>query len=240
MNKFARENIHMLSLGIIAAAGLAVPSTLLPGTCWALSLDVGRHEGVGTWMPTEWASSGKRLRISGIKVEFSDEVCTTEFNERRLNGLGEQEDHFWVRVLSSGAIVAADGDNVQVAVTSGGWSRVWMGREGAKEYRLRFFLDLADGATRGDVELPAGERVFFTTDGPLAAVGMASRLGVGKSGQLNVKRVRSFMEALSNMGSSPKLQWGEAMYTVGLFSMSPIGSVELEAQATPAEFRNQD
>ena len=65
-------------------------------------------------------------------------------------------------------------------------------------------------------------------------------VGVGKSGQLNVKRVRSFMEALSNMGSSPKLQWGEAMYTVGLFSMSPIGSVELEAQATPAEFRNQD
>ena len=68
-----------------SALGLAVPSVLLPNTVWRLQLDVGRHEGVGTWMPSEWAASGERLKIFDVSVEFGDEVCTAEFNERRLN-----------------------------------------------------------------------------------------------------------------------------------------------------------
>ena len=41
-------------------------------------------------------------------------------------------------------------------------------------------------------------------------------------GGLNVKRVRSFGDALRSIGSSPKLQWGEGMFTVGAFTMLPI------------------
>ena len=82
-----------------------------------------------------------------------------------------------------------------------------------------------ENAVSGDVDL-GEERVFFTSDGPLDSVGMASRVGLSKPGQLNVKRVRSFMDALSTLGRSPKLQWGEGMFTVGLFTMMPINGAD--------------
>ena len=183
-------------------------------------MDVGRHEGVGTWMPAEWAASGKRLRVEGIHVEFLDTVCN-EINEPRLNGLGKQEEAFKVRVIKSGTIKSGDGQ-VEVPVTDGAWSRVYKGTE-QKEFRLRFFLEFPDGAARGDVDL-GEDRVFFTSDGPLDSVGKASRVGLSKPGQLNVKRVRKLMDALMNIGRSPKLQWGEGMFTVGLFTMMPISA----------------
>ena len=90
----------MISLAA-AVTGLSLPSVLLPGTSWALSLDVGLHKDVGTWMPEEWAASGTRLVISGIEVEFADEI--TDIDEPRLNGLGDQEEAYRLHVLSSGA-----------------------------------------------------------------------------------------------------------------------------------------
>ena len=46
-------------------------------------------------------------------------------------------------------------------------------------------------------------------------------LKIATAGSLNVKRERSFLEALAGMGSGPKLQWGEAMFTIGQFTMTP-------------------
>ena len=200
---------------LAAAVGLAAPSALLPGTTWRLSLDVGRHEGVGTWMPAQWGAAGERLQIGSLDVQFLDELCT-EVDEPRLNGLGPQEDAYRVRVLTTGTC----GDD-EVLAMDGAWSRVSKKGRGPTEYRLRFFLEFPNGARRGDVDL-GEDRVFFTTDGPLDSVGKASRIGVSKSGQLNVKRVRTFLDALKTMGRSPKLQWGEAMYTVGLYTMVPL------------------
>lgn len=210
-----------------SALGLAVPSVLLPNTVWRLQLDVGRHEGVGTWMPSEWAASGERLKIFDVSVEFGDEVCTAEFNERRLNGLGTPEDAYRLRVLSPGRLNGADGSDVKVEALNGAWSRVAV----KGEYRLRFFIDFPEGATRGDVELPA-DRIFFTSRSGLAQVGQASGLGLTKEGVLNVKRERTLLKALSELGRSPKIQWGEAMFTVGLFTMEPIAA---EAEQNDAE-----
>ena len=197
-----------------STAALGPPSVLLPGTAWRLRLDVGRHQNVGTWMPKDWAASQVRLGISGVDVLFTDELCQPDFSEPRLNGLGAQEQAYRVRVLSCGQQTDTE---IEVATVDGAWSRVAKGNE----YRLRFCLDFPDGASRGDVDL--GEsRVFFTSDGPLTSVSRASALGLKKSGQLNVKRVRSFLDALANIGRSPKMQWGEGMFTTGLFSMTPI------------------
>ena len=207
----------MISLAA-AVTGLSLPSVLLPGTSWALSLDVGRHKDVGTWMPEEWAASGTRLVISGIEVEFADEI--TDIDEPRLNGLGDQEEAYRLHVLSSGKFTV-NGESFEVETASGAWSRVSKTpKGGSPEYRLRFFLEFPESAISGDVELPAG-KIFFTTDAQVAQVGMASGFGVSKSGQLNVKRVRTLIDALKNIGRSPKLQWGEGMFTVGLFTMTP-------------------
>lgn len=170
-------------------------------------------------MPAEWAASGQQVRVSGITVQFLDEQ--SEVDEPRLNGLGKREEAYRLRVVGPGTFTGDDGADVPVdASATGAWSRVLRGAEGEQEYRLRFFLELPDGVARGDVELPP-ERVFFTTAGPLSAVGQASRLGVSKEGTLTVKRVRTFMQAVQDMGKGPKMQWGEAMYTVGRFTMTP-------------------
>ena len=106
------------------------------------------------------------------------------------------------------------------------------------EYRLRFFIDFPEGATRGDVELPAD--IFFTSRSGLAQVGQASGLGLTKEGVLNVKRERTLLKALSELGRSPKIQWGEAMFTVGLFTMEPIAAEaeQNDAEASLAEIRS--
>ena len=132
---------------LAAAVGLAAPSALLPGTTWRLSLDVGRHEGVGTWMPAQWGAAGERLQIGSLDVQFLDELCT-EVDEPRLNGLGPQEDAYRVRVLTTGTC----GDD-EVLAMDGAWSRVSKKGRGPTEYRLRFFLEFPNGARRGDVDL---------------------------------------------------------------------------------------
>ena len=138
---------------LAAAVGLAAPSALLPGTTWRLSLDVGRHEGVGTWMPAQWGAAGERLQIGSLDVQFLDELCT-EVDEPRLNGLGPQEDAYRVRVLTTGTC----GDD-EVLAMDGAWSRVSKKGRGPTEYRLRFFLEFPNGARRGHISDMANQRI---------------------------------------------------------------------------------
>lgn len=172
-------------------------------------MNVGRTD-PGTFMPKEWAASGALLPISGLEVQFEGEHAY-DCDERRM--IGAPEDSYRLRVLSSGKYTGASGEKEVYALPHGVWSVM---ETGPFFYRLRFYLDFPDGAIRNDVELPAG-RVFFTYRSDNGELMQGSGQ---KGGGLSVKRVRPFTDALRDIGSGPKMQWGEALFSLGRFTMT--------------------
>ena len=195
-------------------------------------------------MPKDWASSGARLPILGLDVEFQDEPCMRvaqvlgddeSINPMKIDIftaarpiLGERRDIYSLRVLQPGSFTGSSGAIQVPAMTEGAWAQVTTGKQG--EYRLRFMIDFPEGARRNDVELPVGRLVFTTRCFLSSSTTIVSdtvecpgrpALRVRKTGSLCVKRVRTIGSALAELGRNPTIKWGEGLFTVGTFTMAP-------------------
>ena len=105
-----------------------------------------------------WGGSGARVVVSAL-VDFEAELAN---EAEELVGPRSQ-----TRVLNArggGKIVTFDGEQA-VDFTSGGWcvQRPLGAQAGSDEGLLRFWLDCPSGCARGDVVVPQGERIFFST-----------------------------------------------------------------------------
>ena len=148
----------ILSLLPAVASGASYTSTLI-GTSWRVRLDIGLER--GSWMPKNikgWGGSGARVVVSAL-VDFEAELAN---EAEELVGPRSQ-----TRVLNArggGKIVTFDGEQA-VDFTSGGWcvQRPLGAQAGSDEGLLRFWLDCPSGCARGDVVVPQGERIFFST-----------------------------------------------------------------------------
>ena len=66
-------------------------------------------------------------------------------------------------VQSEGSFVGFEGEKA-VSFTGGGWCvQRTIGASAESEGLLRFWLDCTSGASKGDVTVDAGERIFFST-----------------------------------------------------------------------------
>lgn len=147
----------MLSV-IVPIAAASYASTLV-GTSWRVTLDIGLER--GSWMPRNvegWGASGARVVVSTL-VNF--EASGADEGEE-LVGLQRQ-----TRVLTArdgGKIVTFEGEQ-EVRFTSGGWcvQRPLGAQSASDEGLLRFWLDCPSGCAKGDVSIPQGERIFFST-----------------------------------------------------------------------------
>ena len=66
-------------------------------------------------------------------------------------------------VQSEGSFIGFEGEKA-VSFTGGGWCvQRTIGASAESEGLLRFWLDCTSGASKGDVTVDAGERIFFST-----------------------------------------------------------------------------
>ena len=137
-------------------AGATGMSTLI-GSEWNLKLNVGIEPG-SYLARTGWGASEGRI-IVNTQVRFEEELMQ-EAEElvgplattRRLSICGDAP-----------TFVSMQGVQ-EVTFDSGGWCvQRKMGASKRDEGLLRFWLDCPSGATKGDVSIDAGERIFFST-----------------------------------------------------------------------------
>lgn len=107
---------------------------------------------------TGWGASEGRLILNTI-VKFEEGIAT---EAEELVGPAKN-----TRVISAkgGAATFVSFEGAQeVTFTSGGWCvQRTLGADKESEGLLRFWLDCPSGATKGDVTIDAGERIFFST-----------------------------------------------------------------------------
>lgn len=128
--------------------------TLLDGTSWKISMDIGRE--LGTWMPKEWGISGERLKLD-LQVEFSDEQLYDR--EEFLGSMGDAK----VALVKGGKMTLSPSltEGVrEIPVRNGGW-RVSKGNGPMGTNLLRFYIEVDEKISRkggggGDVYCPAG------------------------------------------------------------------------------------
>jgi len=133
----------------------------LAGYKGRLTLNVGREK--GTWMDKEWGDSGSRLLLP-VKVLFSKNNMELPFpGEESMGGRFCKK----LQILEPCSIVGPKGV-IGIPVMNGGWTILPLtdrsDGDGSGEFKLRFFLDFPQGASRSndvDVNLPPG-RVFFS------------------------------------------------------------------------------
>jgi hypothetical protein len=148
----------MLSLPLLVTtvAGMASRSTLV-GSEWRVKLNVGLEP--GSYMATTgWGASGQRLIVNTmVKFEESmaddaEELVGPLAGTRNLASCG-----------GAATFVSLEGEQ-EVRFASGGWSvQRTLGASPASEGLLRFWLDCTSGATKGDLSIADGERLFFST-----------------------------------------------------------------------------
>jgi hypothetical protein len=149
---------------VLVVGALQVSSTtntntaqqLLVNAKCRIQLSVGRVE--GTAMPLDWASSGVRLVLPNLELQFRE----NESNDKeRL--LGPPSSQLMMKPLTEPSFVNKEGQK-KVPVEEGAYClyRQQQQEEEGPKMDFRFFLDFPEGAQRNDVTLPA-ERVFFTS-----------------------------------------------------------------------------
>ena len=127
------------------------------GTQWKVSLSIGREP--GTWMPTEWGKSGKRINVSFV-IEFAESKSYDR--DDFFSGLSSGDARI-LRVVNGTATLGPsvlEGER-KYSIKDGGWQIARGGGPMGTDL-LRFFIDV--GNTRiahsdGDVYLPVG-RVY--------------------------------------------------------------------------------
>ena len=162
------QQTGILSSGSSPAPSLSSPDVSTTGTVEAAlvgtecraTLDIGREP--GTWMDEEWGASGARFLLP-VRFRFSpDPVDLGVPGEEALGGR-------YCRRLEAvdpyASFVTPTGE-VRTRVGDGGWAvRPLSGSGGGSDEGaagLRFFLDFPDGATKNDLSVAPGTRVFFS------------------------------------------------------------------------------
>ena len=132
------------------------PSAPLSNSQWRVRLNVGRER--GTWMPKAWGASEARLLVP-VSVNFT---AAPAAEAERLVGPAASTCAAAVRGAPS-RFVSEKGEQ-RVRFAGGGWcvQRADDAPAGG-EALLRFWVDCASGAARRDVDIAAGERIFFST-----------------------------------------------------------------------------
>lgn len=125
--------------------------TLLDGTKWKISLDIGRE--MGTWMPKDWGISGDRLKLD-FDIEFTDEQLYER--EEFLGSMGDAK----IVAVKGGRMTLSPSvtEGVkEISVKNGGW-RVSRGNGPMGTSLLRFYIETDEKISRkgGDVYCPAG------------------------------------------------------------------------------------
>jgi len=125
---------------------------------WRIQLDIGREP--GTYMPEEWGASGARLGLP-VEVLIESESIPTG-NERDFVGGNKC---YQLAVLEDATFVSKQGEETVRFGDTGGWKIATRrtGKAGDAAV-LRLWLDLVDSATRNDVRLDAGERLYCTAN----------------------------------------------------------------------------
>ena len=129
----------------------------LVGTQWKVSLSIGRE--AGTWMPTEWGKSGKRINVSFV-IEFAESKSYDR--DDFLSGLSSGDARI-LRVVNGTATLGPsvlEGER-KYAIKDGGWQIARGGGPMGTDL-LRFFIDVGNeriAHSDGDVYLPTG-RVY--------------------------------------------------------------------------------
>ena len=142
---------------VLIVAPTVIGLSTLTGTEWRVKLNVGLQPG-SYLARTGWGVSEARLILNTL-IRFED-TSSTESEEfvGPLSG---------TRVLAvqdgASTFISLDGEQ-EVTFTSGGWCvQRSFGASTQTEGLLRFWLDCPSGATKGDVTIDAGERIFFST-----------------------------------------------------------------------------
>ena len=177
----------LLSSFIIA---WAPPSSTLVNTKWRVKLDLGLEE--GSWMPNTiegWGASGGRC-IVNVDVSFDEKAAG-----RSEELVGPEDMTRSLTAGSASSIVTTRGEE-QIQFASGGWcvQRTMFGKP-EDQGELRFWLDCVSGASRGDVSVPANERLYFCTQVFDDAKGLAQAL---KAKQLLEKHIETLEEEYEN------------------------------------------
>lgn len=138
-----------------SAARVACLSTLI-GSRWQVKLDIGLEPG-SYFHRTGWGSSGGRLPITAL-VDF-EETASTHAEEL----VGPLRGTRVLTARSGGKFVSMEGEQT-VTFESGGWcvQRAVFSTPSSPGL-LRFWLDCKSGATKGDLVIEPGERIFFST-----------------------------------------------------------------------------
>ena len=137
-------------------ASPAVALSTLTGSSWRLKLDIGLEPG-SYLAKSDWGASGGRLRFN-VDVDF--EETPTAVAEELVGPLAGTR---VLAVQSEGSFVGFEGEKA-VSFAGGGWCvQRGIGSSAESEGLLRFWLDCSSGASKGDVDVAAGERIFFST-----------------------------------------------------------------------------
>ena len=152
-----RAPLLLTTLATLTVPATPLSSSTLFGTQWKVKLNVGLER--GSYMSTtEWGKSGGRLIVDAT-VDFSFEPY-----DEAEDLVGPPEKTMKLGVVSGGKIVTLEGEKEVVFKPFGGWCvQRAIGQPKESEGALRFWLDCESGASRGDVTVDAGERLFFTT-----------------------------------------------------------------------------
>ena len=126
-----------------------------------------------------WGASGGRC-IVNVDVSFDEKAAG-----RSEELVGPEDMTRSLTAGSASSIVTTRGEE-QIQFASGGWcvQRTMFGKP-EDQGELRFWLDCVSGASRGDVSVPANERLYFCTQVFDDAKGLAQAL---KAKQLRRKR----------------------------------------------------
>ena len=149
----ARALVFTALLGI--GQGLC-PSAPLANTRWRVRLNVGRER--GTWMPKAWGASEARLLVP-VSVNFT---AAPAAEAERL--VGPAASTCVAAICGAESSFVSEKGEQRVSFGGGGWcvQRADDAPAGG-EALLRFWVDCASGAARRDVDIAAGERIFFST-----------------------------------------------------------------------------
>jgi hypothetical protein len=155
-----------------------------------VSLELGRMSRKSS-MPEGWGESGARLPLRSLKLRFRPEASPSRVLKAQSRRLEVTSDPWFIGMAGQ----------VNVAVDAGSWLLLPEGSGNT----LRFYVDLPHGASKNDVDLKAGERLFFT-------------LGVWDTAELMAlkareKDLRQQMDGLRNTEVGLFNQWRHSVAT---------------------------
>jgi hypothetical protein len=152
--------------------GIHTPSFLRPSCChvvvqalaspwasatWKFTLSIGKQKTTNLdLLPEGWGASGGRLVLPIDVVVTSDSIPADACDTAIGSGASVLE-------ASPTTFINNQGQQT-VNIGNGGWKLIFPSGKKGRAAKLTFWLDILDDATRNDVSLSAGERIYGTAN----------------------------------------------------------------------------